>query len=964
MDEQVAERYRPGSLVRCREREWVVLPSPDPELLLLRPLGGGEGELVGVYLPLARLGLERIEPAEFPLPSPHQAGDFVSAQLLWDAARLSLRDGAGPFRSLGRLSVRPRPYQYVPLLMALRLDPVRLLIADDVGIGKTIEGALIARELLDRGEAHRLCVLCPPYLTDQWQKELREKFHIEAEVIRSGTVARLERRLPPGDHSIFEYYPHIIVSIDYAKSERHKHSFLLHCPDLVIIDEAHSCARPAGQRRAQQQRYQLVRELSRRPERHLILLTATPHSGFEDSFLSLLGFLKPELEHLNLERLTEADRDMLARHFIQRRRADVQRWLDEETQFPERESTEVWYELSPEYKRLFRDVYGFAHELVRSGEASNLNKWRKRLRYWTALALLRCVMSSPAAARAALLARVKRLTELEAGAAPEEPEEYDTFVAPYIYDYDITQEESVVDVAPSQVIERGEDEFSDRERRQLRDFARRSEQLLHSPADTKLQKLIEVVEELLQEGYHPIIWCRYIATSDYVAEALRRQLGPRWPGLRVASVTGALPDDARQLIVEELGRSPRRVLVATDCLSEGINLQEHFTAVVHYDLPWNPNRLEQREGRVDRFGQPAKKVKAVLLYGRDNPIDGAVLDVLLRKARKIHRTLRIHVPVPINSETVMEAVLQALFFKAGKEPKQLSLFEEPVVKELHKRWDRDAEREKESRTRFAQRAIKPDEVRQELEETDKVLGDPGAVERFVRAACERLGNPLQQVSQDIWRVNLHRLPGPVRARLGDLPEEWRITFKSPPPEGVVYVGRNHPLIAGLAEYLLETALDIEARERPPAARAAVIRTGAVARRTTLLLLRLRFLMEEEGQETPMLAEEVLVRAFRGHPGTLEWLPEDEALELLAQARPVVNVSPQERQESLEEAISWLSTIKEDLSRILDERARRLEEAHRRVRRLTKEGRLRARPHHPPDVLGIYVLLPVPQGVVR
>ncbi len=146
-------------------------------------------DLIGYDLPA-----ERVRSATFPLPSPEDLSNAASAHLLWQAARLTLREGAMPFRSLGRISIRPRAYQFVPLLMALRLDPVRLLIADDVGVGKTIEALLIARELYDRGEIRRLCVLCPPYLCEQWQKELSEKFNLEAVVIRSGTINQLECR--------------------------------------------------------------------------------------------------------------------------------------------------------------------------------------------------------------------------------------------------------------------------------------------------------------------------------------------------------------------------------------------------------------------------------------------------------------------------------------------------------------------------------------------------------------------------------------------------------------------------------------------------------------------------------------------------------------------------------------------------------------------------------------------------
>src|SRR3990170_3998844 len=157
----------PGSLVRARGRDWVVLPPPakHPELMLLRPLAGSPDDTVGLFLPLRESG---ITPSTFPAPDPEHAGDTNGCFLLHDAARLNIRSGATPFRSLGRISVAPRPYQFVPLVMALRQEVVRLLIADDVGVGKTIEAGLVARELLDRGLASRLAVICPAHLCDQW----------------------------------------------------------------------------------------------------------------------------------------------------------------------------------------------------------------------------------------------------------------------------------------------------------------------------------------------------------------------------------------------------------------------------------------------------------------------------------------------------------------------------------------------------------------------------------------------------------------------------------------------------------------------------------------------------------------------------------------------------------------------------------------------------------------------------
>jgi len=284
---------QPGNIVNFRERDWVLLPSDEENVYRLRPLTGVTDEVIAVHRSLTTiiqyaLPEERIQPSQFPPPSPEDLSDAASAHLLWQAARLTLRDGATPIRSLGRISIRPRVYQFVPLLMALRLDPVRLFIADDVGVGKTIEALLVARELIDRGEVRRLAVLCPPYLCDQWEKELREKFNLEAVVIRSSTISQLDRH-KPFDRSIYEHYPIQVISIDWVKSDRNRHQFLQFCPELVIVDEAHGAAEASTRNKSQQQRHQLLRQIAENQKRHLILLTATPHSGIEAAFRSLLG---------------------------------------------------------------------------------------------------------------------------------------------------------------------------------------------------------------------------------------------------------------------------------------------------------------------------------------------------------------------------------------------------------------------------------------------------------------------------------------------------------------------------------------------------------------------------------------------------------------------------------------------------------------------------------------------------
>ena len=367
-----------GSLVAARGREWIVLPDSDGESLHLRPLGGGERDDTLIYLPLER---QPVQPARFPWPALGQARNHAASQLLLDALQLKLRSGAGPFRSFGNIAVEPRAYQLVPLLMALKLPTVRLLIADDAGIGKTIEGALIARELLDRGEVQRLAVLCPPHLCEQWQRELAERFHIQAAVVRSNTADRLERDLPPGT-SLFDAHPYTVVSLDYIKSDRRREAFQRFCPELVIVDEAHTCTQ-AGQGR--QQRYQLLKGLALQPERHLVLLTATPHSGDEEAFFNLLGLLRPDFVQLkDLPHSGDGGgaggqrsdlREALSRHFVQRRRPDIAEWQDS-AMFPDRRSTELTYTLSGAWGQLFDDVLGYARELVERAEGQGLREQR------------------------------------------------------------------------------------------------------------------------------------------------------------------------------------------------------------------------------------------------------------------------------------------------------------------------------------------------------------------------------------------------------------------------------------------------------------------------------------------------------------------------------------------------------------------------------------------------------------
>jgi superfamily II DNA or RNA helicase len=910
----------------------------DPEVVRLRPLTGGEGQEIGLFLPLEG---EAVTPASFPLP-PLVAGDATGSLLLFDAARLSLRAGATPFRSLGRLAVVPRPYQFVPLIMALRLKPVRLLIADDVGVGKTIEAAMIARELLDRGIANRLAVICPAHLCDQWEAELREKFVLETAVIQPSRIARLERDLPRQDISIYQYYPHLVVSLDFIKSDRHRGHFLQYAPDLIIVDEAHLAARPRGEQWWQHQRYDFLRELAADPKRHLILVTATPHSGVEESFRSLLGFLNPQFDSDQ-----EISRERLLPQVVQRRRQDLECWLGEVTPFPQRDSQEVTYQLSGPYLDLFQQVLDYCRETVVA--KPGLPVQRQRVRHWAAIALLRCLLSSPQTAEVVLGERARRRGF---GEISQSVEEVDQAFRPQVLDP--APEEDAGDVPPAAPLGDEEAQWSESERRKLSHFLKLAARLAGPEQDHKLAAAARVLEDLLREGYHPIVFCRFIPTAEYLETWLRELLIPKFPDLQVKAITGHLGEEERRARVAELARERVRLLVATDCLSEGINLQDHFDAVLHYDLPWNPNRLEQREGRVDRFGQRRPRVKTVVLYGVDNEVDLVVLEVLLRKAKTIRQQLGISVPVPVGAQQVLEAVVDSVLLRPRSKGPQLSLeFMPPDVGRLHKRWEDFAAQEDRDRAYFAQHGIQPEAVARELEAVDPVLGDPAAVQRFLANAAQRFNGRLDASGKEgVFRL----IPGDLESRLANLfgysfPLE--VTFDRLADKRAEYLGRTHPLIEFYCQEVLGRAFAPEPDEL--FARAGAMFTDAVSWRTCLLLVRCRYLLKEVVEE---FAEEVVVVAFQRQEGRLMWLTplEEAGRQLLETAQPVANMPLKERLFHINWALEILQ--KEDwYAPLVEWRIRKLQESHQRLRSLVQAPSLAITPHLPPDVLGCYVLVP-------
>jgi superfamily II DNA or RNA helicase len=930
-------KHAVGSLVQARNREWVVQPDSTDDVLYLRPLGG-----TNIESTIILTSLEPVLPATFGLPNPEHLGDLQSARYLRDAVRIGFRSSTGPFRSLAGIAVEPRSYQLVPLLMALRLEPVRMLIADDVGIGKTIEAALIAKELYVRGEVQRICVLCPPHLAEQWQSELSSKFGLEPTLVLPSTVRSLEKRCAPGE-SIFEVFPVTIVSLDYIKQANRKDDFARTCPEFVIVDEAHTCT-DSGQG-AQQQRYKLLKQLADNPKRHMVLVTATPHSGNNDAFRSLLRLLNKSFEALPEDLSGEHNRKHrteLAKHLVQRRRSDIKRFLDEDTPFPKRIAKDVTYTMDPKYRAFLDKALAFAREVVsdKSGTA-----FQQRVRWYAALSMLRSISSSPRAAVATLTARA---ASLEAAGDQDETGLADDLGRRGVFDLDDVDEGDYVDTAPGAIFDDNKDNPAIRKLRDLAELAAD----LTGANDQKAIGIVKLVKELLRDGYAPIVFCRFIQTAEYLAEVLQKEI----PRASIGCVTGTLAHDEREVRVEDLSDKAQRVLVCTDCLSEGINLQKAFNAIIHADLGWTPTRHEQREGRVDRFGQKSDDVRIITYYGEDNPIDGIILRVIVRRYAEIKTQLGYSVPVPVDTDKVLGAIFEANLMTGSNKSGQLSfdILSTPESVKYVNDWTADVEKEKKNRTVFAQTSIKAEEVKPELDAMREALGNKADVQAFVDGTVRDLGGKLTQPdSKGVFTVDLDACLQTVRDAV-EYKGAFKATYSFPPPKNVVSLGRVQPFVENLANIVLEEAL--EGSNNAIAKRCGVTATNAVTKRTILLLVRNRYQIETASGE--LLAEDVSVTGFTGNADDPSWLLPEDA-ELLMDAKASGNVGSDIAKVFLKQVVSMVDRYLPELSKQATIRAAFALESHRRVRAAMTGAQAAKgiKVQGEPDILGLYVFIP-------
>ncbi len=639
----LAHVYKPGAVIEARGTLWRVIEASEP-FLRAELLDGSRSELF--YLPLEADGLKL---QRSPEPPTTPATDAGLHRLFLEAEHLRTLNADAPFLALQRSRVVPHNYQLVPLLMALAVpNRVRLLIADDVGLGKTIEAGLIIKELLLRRAARRVLILTPAHLRYDWQEALRRFFHLAFEVLD----ASLLRQLPQGKNP-WHAFERVVASIDYAKRPEQRDHVLAVPWDLVVVDEAHLAARVRGR----QERFRLVRALAERAP-HLLLITATPHSGHPESLASLIGHLDPKSE-LGLLAGERIRRDRAAHHVVQRTRKDVLEWYareDKKPPFPRRDARPV--PVTP--KKREREVFAAVGDYARFLEATALGPV-----HWLAMHFARRAASSPLALFRSLGNRIARIEErLASEEDPRDPE-------------------PPLGLVVDQPAERGGEEEGDRlldtafirharaeaELGYLRALKAAIEPRIRRP-DAKFERLVEMLTGELAGG-KTIVFTRYRDTLDYLVPLLKKHLA----GVEVFELHGGHTEAERDDVLDRFAKATRAVLVATDVISEGLNLQYHASQVIHYELPWNPNRLEQRNGRVDRFGQPRPEVKIRLLFYEDS-LDALIFRRLIQKAIRIKDAFGV-VPNYFGDEGYVRRVVEEAMASEGLLPKsaQAGLFE-------------------------------------------------------------------------------------------------------------------------------------------------------------------------------------------------------------------------------------------------------------------------------------------------
>ncbi|MCX8063739.1 MAG: helicase-related protein [Candidatus Hydrogenedentes bacterium] len=530
-----------------------------------------------------------------------------------------------PLLAVNVSKVDPLPHQIDAVYQhILRLPRIRYLIADDPGAGKTIMAGLIIKELKLRSLIKRILIVVPGHLKDQWQREMRERFDEEFEIIDRKRLDEVYRV------NIWEKYSHTITSMDFAKLEDVRPILASVHFDLIIVDEAHKLsAYRYGQKTSKSERYKLGEILSANTE-HLLFLSATPHKGDVDNFRLFLDLLEPGFFATN-EMLQEAIRKREHHLFIRRIKEDLKDF-EGRPLFTNRFVKTVTYNLeidSPRERQLYDDLSIYVER-----QYNQLKEDEKKRNVAFALVILqRRFASSMYALLRSLERRKNRLEEYLSKPIPKKEENIEIEDIEEIED--LSEEERWEEENRWEAVSsaRNEDELR-REIKQIDEFIYRVNQIIENEEEIKLKRLKESITELMNKVSQPdrrkvLIFTESKDTLYYLAQKIKQ-----W-GYKVNTIHGGM-NLAERVQAESIFKNETEIMVATDAAGEGINLQ-FCNLMINYDIPWTPVRLEQRMGRIHRYGQTYEVF--VHNFVAQDTREGIVLGKILDKLEEIRKAL-------------------------------------------------------------------------------------------------------------------------------------------------------------------------------------------------------------------------------------------------------------------------------------------------------------------------------------
>jgi len=719
------------------------------------------------------------------------AGRGEAFFLTMEAHRIRYAHQFDPLFAVSVSQVDPLPHQIEAIYHYILRNPrVRFLLADDPGAGKTIMTGLLLKELKYRGLVRRTLIVVPGHLKDQWLREMKERFGETFIVVDRSVINATWGR------NIWQEESQVITSMDFAKQDDVMATLGEVRWDLVVVDEAHKMAAYRyGEKTTRTERYRLG-ELLSRTSQFLLFLTATPHRGDPENFRLFLDLLQPGLfanTDLLIESVQNADNPL----FLRRLKEDLKDF-EGRPLFPPRHVSTKAYRLNDDEKRLYNAVTEYVEKSYNKALAAE-----KRNVAFALLILQRRLASSVRAVRRSLERRKARLEEL-------------LKLGKWLAERSTVDEDELEDAPEAERLQR-EEELAERltaaetreelqsEINTLANLIRLAQQAERHEIETKLNELRKVMEDerLQQTGEKLLIFTESRETLEYLEEKLKG-----W-GYSVVTLHGGMNLDAR-IRAEHEFREHAQVMVSTEAGGEGINLQ-FCSLMVNYDIPWNPNRLEQRMGRIHRYGQQ-KEVHIYNLVAADTR-EGKVLGALFRKLEQIQAALGSDRVFDVIGEVVPGRSLKELIVEAIANRRTL----EDIIAEIEAVPDEEA-------VRKAQEAVLEGLATRHID-LQRVLGEdrrarenrlvPEYIEHFFERACKFLNIPLERRRDGLWRVphvpyEVRNLSQEFRQRFGEVFREYgKLAFDKPTArrQGAIFIAPGHPLLEAVIERVLTECAD-------------------------------------------------------------------------------------------------------------------------------------------------------------